>query len=126
NTGYSFIHNDPVSGTNYYRLKMVDLDGHFTYSRIVSCLFMPENYVVRVLNNPFGESLQLQIDAKENTMMHMQLFDGTGRLLLQKNVSLTKGRNTVGLPAKRFSNGTYLLKISNADFQKMIKVLKAK
>ncbi len=124
-TWYSFLHNNPVSGTNYYRLKMVDLDGHFTYSRIVSCLFIPDNYIVRVLNNPFSEKLQLQIDAKENTIMQMQLFDGTGRQLLQKNITLYKGRNHVGLPVNRWANGTYLLKISNADFQKMVKVMKA-
>lgn len=31
---YSFTHTEIASNTNYYRLKMVDLDGTFTYSKI--------------------------------------------------------------------------------------------
>jgi len=37
NTGsYTFTHKNPQNGINYYRLKMVDADGKFTYSNVVS------------------------------------------------------------------------------------------
>ena len=32
NVSYSFTDNQPLSGVNYYRLKEVDLNGHFVYS----------------------------------------------------------------------------------------------
>jgi hypothetical protein len=33
---YNAIDNNPLSGTSYYRLKMVDLDGTFEYSKLVA------------------------------------------------------------------------------------------
>lgn len=33
---YSYTHTNPFRNTTYYRLKMVDIDGKFTYSKIVS------------------------------------------------------------------------------------------
>ncbi len=33
---YSFTHNTPPPGTNYYRLKQVDFDGSFSYSKTIS------------------------------------------------------------------------------------------
>lgn len=37
---YNYIYSDniPQQGTNYYRLKMIDLDGSYTYSGITSCI----------------------------------------------------------------------------------------
>ena len=36
---YSFIHDLPKSGNNYYRVKQVDLDGKFSFGRISRVLF---------------------------------------------------------------------------------------
>ena len=36
---YTFTHEEPTEGENLYRLKMVDKDGTFAYSRIVSVVF---------------------------------------------------------------------------------------
>jgi hypothetical protein len=33
---YSFTDNTPLSGTNYYRLKQIDFDGQFEYTRIIA------------------------------------------------------------------------------------------
>src|SRR5690606_19785098 len=32
---YSFTDDDPAQGTNYYRLRQIDLDGTYTYSPLV-------------------------------------------------------------------------------------------
>ncbi|MET0636599.1 MAG: T9SS type A sorting domain-containing protein [Chitinophagaceae bacterium] len=37
---YTFGDNHPVSGLNYYRLKQVDIDGHFEYSDVVTISFV--------------------------------------------------------------------------------------
>lgn len=40
---YSYTHYQPVDGVNYYRLKQVDLDGQFSYSKIVDLDYLEEN-----------------------------------------------------------------------------------
>jgi Immunoglobulin I-set domain len=125
NTTYSFLHNNPVNGINYYRLKLVDIDGNFTYSPVVSCVFNLDGYFVRVMNNPFRQLLELRIDAKENTKMQLQLTDQTGKLLMQKVFSLSKGSNTVTLTAPGvLAKGMYLLRIQGGGFVKTLKVVK--
>jgi uncharacterized protein YkwD len=41
---YEFLHTEPVKGDNFYRLRMIDRDGTFTYSRIQGLRFngLPE------------------------------------------------------------------------------------
>jgi len=41
---YEFIHELPVSGINYYRLKQIDFDGQFEYSHIVNVELGITNY----------------------------------------------------------------------------------
>jgi hypothetical protein len=125
NTLYSFLHNKPAVGSNFYRLKMVDLNGYFTYSRIISCPISLDGYKVQVLNNPFRQNLELKVEAKENTVLQIQLQDLTGRQLLQKNISVNKGSTYLNLSTNLPANGVYLLRVSNTNFLKIVKVLKA-
>ncbi len=48
---YNAIDNSPLSGTSYYRLKMVDLDGTFEYSNIVA-VHAEGTVLVRPYPNP--------------------------------------------------------------------------
>lgn len=125
NTSYGFLHPDPVTGINYYRLRLVDIDGNFSYSRTVSCSFGNLTYSARVLKNPFVENLQLRVEVKENVSMQLKLADLAGRIFLRKTVKLTKGSNMISLPeASGFSHGMYLLHINGGGFAETIKVIK--
>ncbi len=55
---YNFVDSIPESGLNYYRLKMVDLDGTFAYSRIKSVNF-PEFSWAKLYPNPVNDVLQI-------------------------------------------------------------------
>jgi hypothetical protein len=48
---YNVIDNSPLSGTSYYRLKMVDLDGTFEHSKMVS-VSTEVGVLVRAYPNP--------------------------------------------------------------------------
>jgi hypothetical protein len=122
---YIFLHKNPVAGVNYYRLKLVDIDGNFSYSRTISALSGELFYSARILKNPFMQDLQLKIEVKDKTTMQLQLADLGGRMLIQKTISLAKGANMISLPeASRFSNGIYLLTITGGDFKQIFKVVK--
>jgi hypothetical protein len=58
---YIFIHEKPVNGINYYRLKQVDIDGHFAYSKIISIIFNPEQRpLITLFPNPVREVLHTE------------------------------------------------------------------
>jgi hypothetical protein len=49
---YTFMHNQPVSGNNYYRIKKVEIDGKIKYSEIVKVI-MPDFFTgINVYPNP--------------------------------------------------------------------------
>jgi hypothetical protein len=49
---YVSIDNNPFFGDNYYRLKQVDFDGNFTYSKIISINFEEANSRLLLFPNP--------------------------------------------------------------------------
>lgn len=125
-TSYSFLHTTPASGINYYRLKLVDIDGRSSYSRVVSYLLSTEGYAVQVINNPFRQNLIVRIEANENTYMQLQLTDLSGKSIMKKTISVRKGTNLVTLPGENVTaKGLYLLQISGGGFLKAFKVMKA-
>lgn len=70
---YSFIHQSPVNGINYYRLKQIDIDGKFEYSQIESLDFESE-FELSVYPNPIQD--ELNIMAPNNTAY--KILDMTG------------------------------------------------
>ncbi|WP_341228476.1 hypothetical protein [uncultured Arcticibacterium sp.] len=53
---YSFVDENPFVGNNYYRLKMVDLDGTFDYSKIITINYEGEDALI-VYPNPSESSV---------------------------------------------------------------------
>lgn len=49
---YSFLHENPKSGINYYRFKQVDFDGTFEYSEIISVELTVKSVSYRLFPNP--------------------------------------------------------------------------
>jgi hypothetical protein len=49
-SNYRFIHEKPIIGANYYRLKQVDFNGSYTYSKIVNVIF--ESKEIDIFPNP--------------------------------------------------------------------------
>ncbi len=50
---YEYVHNNPRTGINYYRLKLLELDGSFTYSNVSPAVFKrDEKYYFSVLTLP--------------------------------------------------------------------------
>ena len=70
---YSFDDSTPSSGDNYYRLKMIDLDGTFAFSGIQSVNF--KNKAVCVYPNPldFGQPIELSLPI--NHVERIQVFN---------------------------------------------------
>ena len=97
---YSYADAEPTPGVNYYRLRMVDFDETFTYSRIREAAFGAGNDLI-VYPNPVHN--ELYIKGRNGT--RAEIWDAAGRLLLQGK--LENGRlNVQSLPS-----GAYHLRV---------------
>jgi hypothetical protein len=86
---YVFIHDKPIDGDNFYRLRMVDRDGEFNYSPIRVVRFEDKSNGFTLLPNPSSGPFSL-ISSKFDADISFQIFDQTGRLLIKNQITNEK------------------------------------
>lgn len=124
-SNYSFVDRSPLGGSSFYRLKPVDLDGSFKYSRIVRVVTVASSQSIEVFSNPFHDQLGLRIAATMPDKLVFSLTDLSGRVCWQQTYSEQTGNNFVNLyPPAGMAAGMYLLQVKGAHTQQTIKVLK--
>jgi len=102
---YSFKDNNPLIGFNFYRLKQVDIDGHFTYSPIVSVLIQNSKDFT-VSPNPVHDMLTISIGDVISALGVFQVIDMNGKTCL----SVSAGMNNVQqVSVASLAPGTYIL-----------------
>ena len=89
---YQFFDAQPLSGTNYYRLQMVDANGSTELSKIVAVNASNGNKSLKVYPNPAKDVLTILTDANTEGV---SIFDINGRLVLSvvdksQNVNIQK------------------------------------
>jgi len=108
-SGYSYdhIHADPVNGSNFYRLKMVDISGRAAYSSIRRVIFGKGARSISTFPNPAKDKATLMLDAKDGEELFIKLVDGTGRIVKQQIVIVTSQQSELNLEGMRA--GVYAL-----------------
>lgn len=100
---YSYVDRKPLTGQNYYRLKQVDVDMHFTLSKIRSLFFHKEAQGIRVHPNPAKTYATIE---GLNGNYKLRLVDIMGRVILEENIS---NKDTYRLDISKLANGTYAI-----------------
>jgi hypothetical protein len=112
-TAYQYIDPFPYSGTNYYRLKQIDHDGHYAYSAVLSvALSSAGSATIRVFPNPATEILHVQLP-EAGRSYRLQLFNSLGQLVWER-LSGESSRYEVPLATLDLASGTYWLSLSPA------------
>lgn len=122
NLDYSYT--DPLPGSttssHTYRLKMIDIDGQFTYSKTVELGSPSTGLSIRILPNPFTQPQSLTVSSGQPALAVVTVTDISGKTLWQQPVSLQKGDNTLDVTKTKIAalpQGMYLLSVTT-DWQK--------
>ncbi|MEO6687126.1 MAG: T9SS type A sorting domain-containing protein [Dyadobacter sp.] len=102
---YQVTDNLPFANANYYRLKMVDRDASYAFSRIRMMNFDKEN-LTKIFPNPVSEILNIET-ADWESVSGIEIYNTTGQKVysnIGKNL-----RNTINI--RSFSPGTYVVKL---------------
>jgi RHS repeat-associated protein len=114
--------------TIYYRIKQIDNNGSFTYSRVAS-IKLDNNKAETIINafpNPFTETLTVSITAAlaNNKTEKIELFTADGTLVYTKKMNKQGSNVTLLNDMPRLTNGMYVLRIVIAGKPYSMKVLK--
>ncbi len=111
---YTFI-DVKAEKLNHYRLKMIDLDGRFTYSKI---LFVKLSTLEKmVVSNPVFNTLNVQINLENNLVTTLSIYNNAGILI--KKIKANSGSNSY--PVLDLPKGHYLLQLTNQNGKNSIK-----
>ncbi len=124
---YHFRDEEPSYGKNYYRLKQWDKDGSFTYSDIESVIFRRGMYAgISIQPNPFSSSFSLAVPTLGNEEIQIEVFDASGKIILQKNKNVINGESVLMHEMDNLPQGVFWLRVNTmlgTYTEKIIKVL---
>lgn len=122
---YTFVPENPLSGQNFYRLLIKNLDGSYQYSKVISPVITCSNPMLVVLPNPFKDKISIRFVADQNEKINIRLIDGTGKLIINNMIEAREGGNNIILNnLSNLSSGVYILSIKTREkifIQKMVK-----
>lgn len=99
-----------LQGKLYYRLKMVDKDGSFTYSKIVS-LTRGQKVNLVAFPNPAKNDLQVTVNTGAEKQMALKIFDQSGKQVYVQQLAGNTGSNKYTLNVSSFAKGTYYVNV---------------
>lgn len=124
---YSLTDTYPENGINYYRLKIVDVDGKFVYSDIISIELKPEKDIIyECFPNPFSSVTTINFEIAEKNLVQINVYNALGT----KIATLMKEKKEAGVysvewNAGNMAPGSYYYQIiigDNAVTKKMLKL----
>lgn len=119
---YDFNDNNPVIGNNFYRLKIIDNDGNFTYSNVVNVPIaqVVTNSISKVYPNPTSGNLTVKIQSMASVNTNFSVYDVLGNIVFEQSISLIYGENKLDFDFSLLANGTYVLSYTdnNGKIQK--------
>src|SRR5688500_18446498 len=109
---YSFTDAVPENGTNYYRLKIVDIDAEYEYSPIKSISFAASSLNVIAGPNPAYSFLSINSITPGNEPYRLRLINRSGQVVIDQKYAAVNNR--LQLNVSNYSDGTYFLEVTNS------------
>lgn len=119
---YSFTDKHPYSGENLYRLKMVDIDGSYRYSKLVSIVvhsdesaLKPEG-IEKIYPNPTNGKVFINFNVmEEKSVFNYTIFNVFGQTIKNNMLTLSQGQHTIELDVSDVAKGEYFVSFYNME-----------
>jgi hypothetical protein len=115
---YTLEDINPAMGINYYRLKMIDIDGTFKYSNVIAIsvldIAQPQpDGIIAVYPNPTNNELNIVYQSKLANKVNLHVFNTLGQHMLSEGYNMHSGMNTITIKVTDFAKGMYILDMQN-------------
>lgn len=124
---YKFADVNPGNNENHYRLKQVDFNGTFTYSKIITVYFKNTPLAFTLYQNypnPFNPSTIIKFDLPKSSLVSLTIYDILGRKM-KTIVDERKdaGSYLINVDLSDLSSGVYFYHLHTDNFNATKKML---
>ena len=121
---YSYIDYSNNKEFKYYRLKQVDLDGKYSFSRIITNNCNETNIAkVRIYPNPFNDKITILFDNVIKGNVNIVIKNITGTVIFEESINNNKSILELDIKNK-LSAGIYFITITNNNNTVIHKIVK--
>jgi hypothetical protein len=113
---YNYSDNSVGTGNTYYRLKLVDVDGKYAYTKVERIKWNKGSFFINNIypTNPVS-TLHVQINSEKSLSATIAISDMKGGIVKQQLLSVTKGNIAYPIDVALLSTGTYILTVKTGE-----------
>jgi hypothetical protein len=121
---YSFYDKEIMKGENYYRIKMIEKDNKYNYSKTKVIVFLQKPGRLQIFPNPFDSEIEIIYESDISQTTKITLTDIAGKYIYETIYEMHKGTNRIKItPGDKITEGTYIINIKNnsyCSYKKMV------
>ena len=124
---YQFTDANAISvgaGKVFYRLKMVDQDGKFTYSKIDFVVLTPDGRSFSIFPNPVKDQLFLVFNGQSNGQGSVRITDQFGKQVYTQQINSQQTGTQLNINVSTLKSGLYYIQVITGDGMKSAKFVK--
>jgi Secretion system C-terminal sorting domain len=121
---YKAYDDHPQQGANYYRLKQVDFNGKFTYTKLVSAKFYSSIVDLIIIPNPAKDKATIRFNATGNYSALLRITGMQGKTILNRQFISEEGINEYSLNMNELVTGIYSVQLIVDDQNMISKIVK--
>lgn len=114
-TDYSYTDLHSLSGSSYYRIRLVNRDGGVKYSKVVTLIDGNVSTKMQVFPNPAGAVVNYTLNSTVADQVTVEVFNMAGVLVMTRQQQLSAGTNQQSLAISTLKGGNYFLKVINRE-----------
>jgi hypothetical protein len=112
---YHLNDNNPLTGDNYYRLKMIDIDGTFKYSQTIFIRNDKDVVYTNAINgiypNPTSHLINIDYQSAAISKVEIKILNVVGQEMSVTEMNTLKGNQLLQMDVSSFADGVYIINI---------------
>lgn len=105
-------------GIIYYRIKQCDINGDCRYTEIKTVKLSSQSRFTRIYPQPANDKLNILYYSLNEGPGIVTITDINGRLIMKQTCSLYKGEQCIIINTDLLGSGTYIVSITDSNYQK--------
>ncbi|HYF33156.1 MAG TPA: T9SS type A sorting domain-containing protein [Chitinophagaceae bacterium] len=121
---YSYTDQNAPQQVSYYRLRQVDTDKQYKYSRVITINNANSKLSLEYYPNPVTDQLQVQLQSADKGAMRIRLLSMDGKVVREQNLRKDQEILSSRLDVRQLQPGMYIIEIVTKDWTEIRKLVK--